>query len=371
MAAAGNAPDLVRVQAPGVPGLVGRGLMKDLTPYYKASSVVKIDDLAPANNYYRADGPFKIGQGNYYGTVIDWSPDMTLYINTKAFDEAGVPVPDDSKAMTYQELGDLARKLTKRDGNRLVRAGLFEEMNWVDRFWMVMLAEKGESIYSADQQKLVLRDNPDAVAAVKWFFDLAKEGVMNSPINPISGGWLGETFPKLQQAITQYGYWFTPWAIGDQNKDSVKMLPAPTWAGKAIDPTISGTGGFIPTSSKVPDQAYQFFEWIFFSDPAAERAKTGRGVPTRKSMYDLLPTQTDYQKQVKKVLDGELKKPLTVSFNPYFLQFEPTPVADSFSKHLEEATTGSMTFDKFLEAIETDTNKALKNGVDSLGTIAK
>lgn len=88
-------------------------------------------------------------------------------------------------------------------------------------------------------------------------------------------------------------------------------------------------------------------------------------------MYDLLPTQTDYQKQVKKVLDGELKKPLTVSFNPYFLQFEPTPVADSFSKHLEEATTGSMTFDKFLEAIETDTNKALKNGVDSLGTIAK
>jgi len=366
MAAAGNAPDLVRVQATGVPGLVGRGLMKNVTPYYQASSVVKIDDLAPVNDFYRADGPFKIGTGNYYGTVVNWSPDMTLFINVQAFQDAGVTVPDDTKPITYQELADIAQKLTKRTGDRLIRAGLFEELNWVDRFWMVMLAEKRQSLFSADQKKVVIRDNPDAVAAVKWFFDLAKAGVMNSSLNPISGAWLGETFPKDQQAITQYGYWFTPWAIGDQNKDSVKMLPAPTWAGVPIDPTVSATGAFITATSKMPDQAYKFYEWIFFDTPSADRTKLGQGVPALKSMYSLLPANTPYQKQVKTVLDGELKKTYTVKFNPYFLQYEPTPIAASFIKHLEAAVSGSLTFDKFLEAIETDSNLALKNGVDSL-----
>src|SRR5512143_4131957 len=50
MYAAGNPPDLVRVQAPSVPPYLARGMLYDLTPYFEASDVLKPDDLAPANN---------------------------------------------------------------------------------------------------------------------------------------------------------------------------------------------------------------------------------------------------------------------------------------------------------------------------------
>jgi ABC-type glycerol-3-phosphate transport system substrate-binding protein len=50
MYAAGNPPDLVRIQAPSVPPYLARGMLYDLTPYFEASALLRPDDLAPANN---------------------------------------------------------------------------------------------------------------------------------------------------------------------------------------------------------------------------------------------------------------------------------------------------------------------------------
>jgi len=57
MYAAGTPPDLLRVQAPSIPQFLARKLLYDLTPYFADSSVLKPDDLAPANNYYKANSP--------------------------------------------------------------------------------------------------------------------------------------------------------------------------------------------------------------------------------------------------------------------------------------------------------------------------
>jgi len=78
MYAAGNPPDIFRVQAAGIPQYISRRMLKDLQPYFANSKVLKIDDLAPANNFYKSDGK-KVGSGDLYGMVKDWSPDFTLY----------------------------------------------------------------------------------------------------------------------------------------------------------------------------------------------------------------------------------------------------------------------------------------------------
>ncbi|MCK7507913.1 MAG: extracellular solute-binding protein [Desulfobacterales bacterium] len=54
MYAAGSPPDLMRVQAPSIPKFLARKLLFDLTPYFQASQLLKMDDLMPANDYYKA-----------------------------------------------------------------------------------------------------------------------------------------------------------------------------------------------------------------------------------------------------------------------------------------------------------------------------
>src|SRR5947199_368124 len=163
MFAAGNPPDVFRVQAAGVPQYISRKMLKDLQPYFANSKLLKIDDLAPANNFYKWDGK-QVGKGDLYGMVKDWSPDFTLYAYTKAFDEASVKIPSDTTPLTYDELRDLARKVNKKSAGKRVYWGFVHSNNdqWIDRTAMNMLAEKNQSLYTDDFSKLVIAANPES-----------------------------------------------------------------------------------------------------------------------------------------------------------------------------------------------------------------
>ena len=156
MYAAGSPPDLYRLQAPSIPGLLARKLLLDLTPYFEASQLIDIADLAPANDYYKAESPLEIGTGKIYGMCKDFSPDCTIFANKAHFEKAGLPPPDDAKPMTYTEIMDAAKKLTVFDGERMVQYGYGYDTAWIDRFWMNILAETGASLYEAGYEKINL-----------------------------------------------------------------------------------------------------------------------------------------------------------------------------------------------------------------------
>ncbi len=165
MYAAGAPPDVYRLQAPSIPGMLARKLLFDLTPYFEASELIDVADLAPANNYYKANSPLEIGSGKIYGMVKDFSPDTTIFANKTLFEAAGLPAPDDTKAMTYQEVMDASKALTVFDGERMVQYGYGYEGGWVDRFWMNILGETDQSLYTSDYSKMVLTTNDDAKAS--------------------------------------------------------------------------------------------------------------------------------------------------------------------------------------------------------------
>jgi len=364
MAAAGNPPDVVRVQAPDLPQLLARKLLLDLTAYFKGSSLLKPDDLAPANNYYKAKSPIQFGDGPIYGMVKDWSPDFTLFIYTAAFDEAKVPVPDTTKALTYDELAELGKKLTKLQGDKMLRWGFDMADGWIDRIWMNMLAEKGQSLYTPDYKKINLVNNDEARKAAKYFFDLQKANVMASPVNP-SPNWIGDDFNKGLVGIIQYGYWFSAMAESDITKGKVVMLPSPTWAGKRRDPTMTATGTVISSKTKNPDAAWKVFEWYHGGDPSVERAKGGWGVPGLKSQYPMIPTDSPFQKQARAILEAELPYAADVlQFNPYI---SGDTIYNLWNKYVEQALRGSLSFDDMLKKIEAETNTALQEGADRIG----
>ncbi len=348
-----------------MPKYISRKMVKNLQPYFANSKLLKPDDLAPANNFYKWDGK-QIGKGDLYGMVKDWSPDFTLFAYTTAFDDAGVKVPSDSAPLSYDELRDLAKKVNKKAAGKRVYWGFVHSNNdaWIDRTAMNMLAEKNQSLFSDDFTKLNISSNPEATKVIRYLYDLAADGVNQTPIDP-SPNWMGADFNEGQIAILQYGYWYSAMAESDKTKGKTVFLPAPTWAGVRRDPTMTATGWVVSSQTKDADAAWAVFEQYMGGKPAQDRAKSGWGVPGLKSFYSQMPQETAFQKQVQKVLQGELSKSdFVLQFNPYIGE---ETFATSWKKNLEPALKGSISFDKFVQNIEAEVNTAIADGKRIIG----
>jgi len=358
---AGTPVDLRRTQAPAVPQFLSRKLMYDLTAYFETSDVLNVDDLAPANSYYRAEGPLAIGSGPVYGMCKDWSPDFTLWAYTDAFDEAGVDVPEETTVLTYEEIGVLAERLTVFEGERVARWGYGYHGGWIDRTWMNILDEIDEKLYSEDQSAIHLTGNDVLKEVAQYFFDLAVNNWVSNPLNP-SPSWPGDDFTRGVVGLIQYGFWFGGMAESDMTAGKVRMLPAPTWSGKRLDRTITATGMFMVSRTQVPDAAWKVFEWYNGQEPAVARAKSGWGVPALKSMYDLVPNETEFDQQKRRILQGELDlETPPLQFNPYI---GATVVADTWNLYLEQALAGDMTLEELLETVEEEVNVAIDEGME-------
>jgi multiple sugar transport system substrate-binding protein len=363
MIAAGTPPDLHRCQAPWVPQQMARGLLKDLTPYFEASELCKLDDLMPANNYYKARSPLEIGEGSIYGMCKDFSPDLTIFANKKLFDEAGVAI-DDTKAMTMTEVWEAARATTKFDGDRVVNIGFAHEGAWIDRYLMVGLMETGETLYTEASDAVNLSGSEQAMSMAKTYFDMQSEKVMLSPINPSPGGWSGNDFLAGILAMEQYGFWFSAMAESDNQRGSVMLLPAPTWTGTRMTPTITATGMVMLSPSKFPDAAWKVFEFYNGGQPSIDRAKSGWGVPALKSQLSLIPQESDFQKQAFRVLQAELDlNTPPVKFNPYLGE---TAFADAWNKNLDQALKGEIAFEDMIVNVEAEVNLVIQEGIDRL-----
>jgi multiple sugar transport system substrate-binding protein len=364
MYAAGTPPDLYRLQAPSVPMLLARKLLYDLTPYFEASELIKMDDLAPANDYYKAESALKIGTGKIYGMCKDFSPDFTIFVNTKLMADAGLPTPDDTKAMTFDEVMANAEKTTIFEGDRLVQLGYGYETAWIDRMWMNMLAEIDQGLYSEGYDKIVIAGNEEAIKAVKWYFDMAEKKVTTSPRNPSPNGWFGTDFTADIMAMAQYGFWYSAMAESDQNRGNIAMLPGPTWTGVRRDPTMTATGMIMTSASQNPDAAWKVFEFYNAGQPSIDRAGSGWGVPALKSQWPLIPQTTDFQKQAYKALQGELSLATPpIQFNPFVGE---TVVPDAWNKNLDQALNGEITFDELVANVESEVNLSIKDAIDRM-----
>ena len=356
MIAANTPPDLVRVQAPDIPGYLARKMLKDLTPYFTASAVLKLDDLQPANDYYKAKSPFEIGSGPIYGMCKDFSPDFTVFAAKQPFQDAGVAVPDPATALTYADMATMAQKVAKKDGERITMWGYGYDDAWIDRIWMNNLAETNQSLYSDDFTKMVLSSNADAVKMAKFYFDLAQQNLTPNPLNPSPNGWDGGDFTAGILGLMQYGFWYTGWILSNNSvlNSAAVMLPGPTWAGVRRDPTMTATGMVMEADAKNPDAAWVVFEYYNAGQPALDRAKSGWGVPALKSLIDLIPQENDFQKQCFTLLQGELAlNTPPLKFNPYLAGAD---VSTSWKKFLEQGLRGTISFDDMVKNIESEIN---------------
>ena len=77
-----------------------------------------------------------------------------------------------------------------------------------------------------------------------------------------------------------------------------------------------------------------------------------------------MPQETDFQKQVYAVLQDELSLDVDpIQFNPFVGE---TVVPNSWSKFLDQALTGAITFDELVTSMEDEVNLAISESIDRI-----
>jgi multiple sugar transport system substrate-binding protein len=375
MFAAGEAPDLLRTQAPDIPQMLARNVALNLQPYFDSSTVLNVDDMVAANDYYKASSPLSIGQGDLYGMAKDWAPDNFLWVNETVFEAAGVDAPDLSAGpMTAEQLGELARAVTTTEGDRTLITGFNGHTGFIDRWWMLMAQSAGGSMYSDDFQGVNIRGNDAVTEAIQFIYDLQADGAMNSPLNP-SPEWFGPDFVAGRLSMVWTGYWFHGNLVADPNEEfqaavadgKVKLHPNFTWKGTRSNPCITAAGAIVSAKTKAPDAAWAVFEWFMGKEPAQGRASSGWGLPALKSMFDLTPKEGPLSAQAWETVQAEMDHAGDVlEFNPFLAGGEPDVPGQIYNQNLEAALNDDISFDDLVDMIQDETEMAVMEGVDRI-----
>ena len=363
MLASGNPPDIATGGAVGSANYNARGLTTDLTPYLEASEVLKEEDLAPVNDGFRWDGE-KSGSGPLYGIVKDWSQDASLWYNTALFEKAGVPLLSETEAVTYDELLDIAEKLTVANGGTTEQFGLGLEWAWqLYAPISAMIMQQGGELFNADLTEVDFTTE-EARRAFQWYVDFGTSGVGPTSLNPLPDGSDYSTFAAERMAITQDGYWFGGNFAGDDALQTVRMAPAPTMGDTRVNPTYSGQGWWIPSDAKNKDAAWKLFEYYMAGPPAEARASSGWGMPGLTTLMDLLPQDKPYQAAAYATATNELQYAEPLPDSPYI---SVDAINAAIDKYLQAAIKGETSVDDAVVALTDEVNGLLAQGVDQLG----
>lgn len=371
MLAAGTPPDLMRTSIPEFPQMYARNIAENLQSRFEASTVLREDDLAWPNDFYKASGALTIGEGDRYGMTNDFSPDFTLWIDLDKFEEMGIEPPSETEPLTYEQVVDLARQLVQFDGDRLVNMGFAYNRNVADRYWTAWTNGSGASLFSEDFTRANIVDNQAARDAIAFHFNLSQERLAFNPFQPDALGPHGE-FASGRTAMVQLGFWYSGFLTEQEDEalqekienGRIRMIPAPVWQGNRVSPTFAAVGLFMTQASQVKDAAWEAFEWYMGEEPAILRAQGG-AICGLTSLHDLIPREGSFRSQVWNVLQEELNyNDIRLRFNPYLQGGAPGPITTTYQANEERALNGEITFDELLMAIENETNLAIQEGID-------
>jgi multiple sugar transport system substrate-binding protein len=364
MLASNEPPDFVRAPAVGSAASNAQGLTTALDPYLDKSTVLTKDNLMAVNESFRWDGT-RTGQGPYYGITKDWSQDATLWYNRALFEQAKIPPLSTTEPISYDELLEIAKKLTKKSGGKTQVYGLGVEWAWgLSSPIFMMILQQGGQVYNADLTETDMT-TPEARRAIQWYVDFGQAGVGPTTLDPAPDGADLSLFLAKRMAITQDGYWYGGNFVkeSEEIKNSVAMAPAPVMGDKRISPTYVGWGAMIPAKARHKDEAWKLMEYFMAGPPSEERAKSGWGLPSLKSQLSLLPQELPYQKQAYQTTQAELEYAGQLPDTPYITGGGWLPVLD---KHITRAIKKEITVDGACKAITDEINKLLKQGKDQI-----
>lgn len=366
MIAGGRAPDIMRISGTFdfVP-FAEKGYAMNLEPYMARSDKFDPADYAPIANLFRYDGKVQ-GQGPMYGFVKDWSQDFTLWYNKKLFDEANVPYLSPTEPITWEELLDISKRLTKTEEGRITQYGFMPlgGAQMSQNLLLLQLAQLGTSPFSDDFRSADLT-TPQAKRIMRYWKDVVEANVGANAVNQAQDK-ASEVWFDDKVAIMMGGNWFAG-RIRNTEKAQDRLsdygfAPAPMFAdGLRISPTGYAVGGVISQATEHPDEAWRVFEWFFGGEPADERARTGVGLPGFRSKMRLLQQDTEWDREIYRYQSAEMQyADAYLPFNPYL---SGTAMDSLIDQYFVPVYFGRSTVDEAAAKMTEELNLLIREGM--------
>ena len=271
--AGGAAPDVIAAEVNYFVTFATRGVFLSLNEFIKNDADFKLDDFFPS-----ILDRFTVS-GEVYAIPRDVAPFACVFYNKDLFDQAKLPYPNDN--WTWEEMLDVAKKLTKRDpSGRITQYGFY---GWA---WQNFVYGNAGSL--VDDVKIPTQatiDDAKTIEGLQFYADLInKYEVMPTPLAMANSGMgIDMMFASGRLAMFLSGIWETPalrekysfhWdvAMFPKNKDGVRKFGS------------GGTGYGVLKSTQYPKQSWEVVKALTSAAVQAEMARQGLAQPALRSI---------------------------------------------------------------------------------------
>lgn len=289
-----NPPDVVMVSSDQLSSLIDDNLLKPLD-----SKITKdkfnIKDYVPAV----IDGLRDIGDGSLYALAPTFNSSALVY-NKKIFTDAGVPFPTDG--MTWDDVFNLARRVSKGEGDKRVFGFNFNTYQGSDLFWNIDTYAGGKQLSTFDETGDKMTVDSDQWEQVwKTLIQLSKDKVLPGAIDYNNQKQSQEYNPfqydnflsgKLAMAIIGNSQ-VNDIINANKNGDNIKGFQKIDWdvVTMPVQPETPDMGGSIymngifgiNSKASNPDDAWEFIKFINGEDWAKLKSKSAYNLVSRKS----------------------------------------------------------------------------------------
>ena len=231
----------------------------DLTSYIDKSKDIDLKNYPEGlNKIYNLNG-------KQYAIPKDYDT-IGLWYNKTMFDKAGVAYPTEN--WTWDDLKAAAKKLTTKDHKQY---GVLAPLHGQEGYYNFVY-QNGGTIVTADKKSGY--DDPKTIEAMKYYFDLSKEGLSPKITNDAERQ---EAFQNGLTAMAFFGSWnLSGFAANDyiaKNCD-VTILPKSNNGGRAS--IFNGLGNCIAANTKHPEESWKWIEYL--SNEAGQKKQAELGI---------------------------------------------------------------------------------------------
>ncbi len=324
----GEIPDVMMLAMDQVPRYAAAGM---LLPLDKLASQVYKDSLYPVvKNALTFNGEM-------YAAARDVTPKV-MYLNTKMFQEAGIPIPSDT--WTIQDFTALARQLTKGSGADS-QWGYYWK-NYTDQTY-ALIAAFGGKLYAADGKSSVLSSDQNTMKAIQFMYDLCNTYKVCPSAAQAAQFGTDETAAFMAGKVAMQIGSLSTASIYIGNKVDFTVLPIPSING------ISQTSSFvntwvIPRKARAPELSWRVVEFLSGTEGQQIALDMNYGLPaSNKVNTDEFKAKAPYNKYFVEALKTAVPFPVNKNGSAFQVMFQ---------KECEYLWAGATTPEAFAKSVD-------------------
>lgn len=268
-ATGGSLPDTFWMHSNNIYYYASNDQLLDLTKYIGQSSEVSMDDYPEElGEIYNLDG-------KQYAIPKDYDT-IALWYNKTMFDEAGIAYPDDT--WTWDTLKDAAKKLTKPDKSQYgMCAGLHNQEGFYN-----FVYQNGGTIVTPDHKSGY--SDPKTIGGVEEYFSFVKEGLSPEIYDDKARA---EAIENGQCAMGLFGSWnLSGFAANEYMSENFDCAVLPSSNDGKRATIINGLGNAIAKTTKHPDEAWKWVEYLSSKEGQEKQAQLGVAISAYNGTSD-------------------------------------------------------------------------------------